>query len=126
MRVGVSAPIPLLICYFQRSAKLQIIFDKEADNKALAWLGYYIGRYIYIIDAYKDIEKDLKTKGYNPFIAMYGTNLNKDEFKEAVKASITFTLSEVSNAYALLDIKKNKELLDNIIYLGLRKNLDNL
>ncbi len=105
---------------------LESIFDKDADNKSLAWLGYHIGRYIYIIDAYKDIEKDLKNKSYNPFIAMYGTNLNKEDFKEAVKASITFTLSEISNASALLDVKKNKELLDNIIYLGLRKNLDNL
>ncbi|MBR5518238.1 MAG: hypothetical protein IKV86_04345 [Clostridia bacterium] len=105
---------------------LESIFDKDDDNKSLAWLGYHIGRYIYIIDAYKDIEKDLKNKSYNPFIAMYGTNLNKEDFKEAVKSSLTFTLSEVSNAYALLDIKKNKELLDNIIYLGLRKNLDNL
>ena len=105
---------------------LEGIFDKDANNKALAWLGYHIGRYIYIIDAYKDIEKDLKSKSYNPFVSMYGKNLNKEDFKEAVKSSLTFTLSEVSNAYALLDIKKNKELLDNIIYLGLRKNLDEL
>ncbi|MBQ7953247.1 MAG: hypothetical protein IJ332_00685 [Clostridia bacterium] len=103
---------------------LEVIFDKDGNNKAIAWLGYHIGRFIYIVDAYKDIEKDLKTKSYNPFIEMYGTNLKKDDFKEAVKTSLTFTLSEISNAYNLLDIKKNKELLDNIIYLGLRKNLD--
>ncbi len=103
---------------------LESIFDKESNNRALAWLGYHIGRFIYIVDAYKDIEKDLKYKSYNPFIEMYGNNLNKDDFKESVKASLTFTLSEISNAYNLLNIKKNKELLDNIIYLGLRKNLD--
>lgn len=105
---------------------LESIFNKDGNNKAVAWFGYHIGRYIYIIDAYKDIEKDLKTKSYNPFIAMYGTELKKEDFKESVKTSLTFTLSEISNAYNLLDIKKNKELLDNIIYLGLRKNLDEL
>lgn len=103
---------------------LENIFDRNGDNKALAWLGYHTGRFIYIVDAYKDIDKDLKHKSYNPFIEMYGAELNKDDFKEAVKASLTFTLSEISNAYALLDIKKNKELLDNIIYLGLRRNLE--
>lgn len=103
---------------------LESLFDLNSNNKSLAWLGYHIGRFIYIVDAYKDIEKDLKTKSYNPFIEMYGENLKTDDFKESVKNSLIFTLSEISNAYSLLDIKKNKELLDNIIYLGLRKNLD--
>lgn len=105
---------------------LKSIFDKDANNKALAWLGYHTGRYIYILDAYKDIEDDIKHKSYNPFVEMYGINLNKEELRENIKNSLTFTLSEISNAYNLLDIKKNKELLDNIIYLGLRKNLDEI
>lgn len=103
---------------------LEGIFDLNGDNKALAWLGYHIGRFIYIVDAYKDIEKDLKSKSYNPFIEIYGKDLKTEDFKDAVKDSLTFTLSEISNAYNLLEIKKNKELLDNIIYLGLRRNLE--
>ena len=95
------------------------------NNKALAWLGYHIGRFIYIADAYNDIEKDIKNNSYNPFVAMYGKDLKKDDFKAMVVSSLEFTLSEISNAYNLLDIKKNKELLDNIIYLGLRNNLEN-
>ena len=104
---------------------LQGVFDVDGNNKALAWLGYHTGRFIYITDAYNDIEKDLKNKSYNPFIQMYGDQLNKEDFKQSVVDSLTFTLSEISNAYNVLDIRKNKELLDNIIYLGLRRNLDN-
>lgn len=103
---------------------LQGLFDADGNNKALSWLGYHIGRFIYITDAYNDIEKDLKHKSYNPFIQMYGDKLNKEDFKQSVVDSLTFTLSEISNAYNLIDIKKNKELLDNIIYLGLRRNLE--
>ncbi len=95
------------------------------NNKALAWLGYHTGRFIYITDAYNDIERDIKNNSYNPFVAMYGKNLKKDDFKAMVVSSLEFTLSEISNAYNLLDIKKNKELLDNIIHLGLRNNLEN-
>lgn len=105
---------------------LEGIFDAKGQNKALAFLGYHIGRYIYILDAYKDIEDDIKHKNYNPFIEMYGTNFNKEELKENIKNSLIFTLSEISNAFNLLDIKKNRELLENIIYLGLRKNIDEL
>ncbi len=104
---------------------LEPVFDFNGDSKALAWLGYHIGRYIYITDAYMDIDKDLKSKNYNPFIEIYGVKLNKDDFKQEIIKSLTFTLNEISNAYSLLEIKKNKELLDNIIYLGLRRNLDN-
>ena len=95
---------------------LESIFNKDGNNKAVAWFGYHIGRYIYIIDAYKDIEKDLKTKSYNPFIAMHCTELNKEDFKESVKISLTFTLSEISNAYNLLDIKKNKDIYEDWRY----------
>lgn len=103
---------------------LEIVFDKENCNRALAWLGYHIGRFIYITDAYNDIERDIKNKNYNPFVAKFGKELDKSQLNEIVKNSLEFTLSEVSNAYNLLDIKKNKELLDNIIYLGLRQNVD--
>ena len=105
---------------------LEGIFDADGKNKPLSWLGYHIGRYIYILDAYKDIEDDIKKKSYNPFIEMYGKDLDKNVLKESIKTSLTFTLSEISNAFNLLDIKKNRELLENIIYLGLRKNIDEL
>ena len=38
--------------------------------------------------------------------------------------SLYFTLSELSEIYKKLDVKKNKEILDNIIYLGLRAKCD--
>lgn len=103
---------------------LEGVFDAEDNNKALAWLGYHTGRFIYIADAYNDVEKDVKSGSYNPFVSMYGKDLKKEDFKETVINSLEFTLSEISNAYNLLDIKKNKELLDNIIYLGLRRSLE--
>lgn len=105
---------------------LQNVFDIDGNNKALLWLGYHIGRFIYLVDAYNDIDNDLKNKSYNPFVALYGENLDKNALKEAVSGSLTYTLNEISSAYSLLDIKKNKEILDNIIYLGLRQNIDKL
>lgn len=105
---------------------IETVFDRYGDNKALAWLGYHIGRFIYITDAFNDINDDYKNKNYNPFIVMMGENTDKDEIREDVINSLTYTLSEIANAYNLLDIKKNKEILDNIIYLGLRQNLDKM
>ncbi|MGN0395830.1 MAG: DUF5685 family protein, partial [Coprococcus sp.] len=38
-------------------------------EKNLRTIGYYLGKYIYILDAYDDIEKDIKEKCFNPLIS---------------------------------------------------------
>ena len=102
------------------------VFDRRGDNRALHWLGYHIGRYIYIVDAFKDFEMDV-TKGlYNPFAAAGRTADDIGRLRLEVQQRLTYTLQEIANAYELLSIERNKELLDNIIYMGLRKTLDTL
>lgn len=103
---------------------LKVLFapDFIADeNKAriLSHIGYLLGRFIYIIDAYEDMEKDKKKKNFNPFL------LSKDppDVGELLD-SLTFDLSSMANTYELLDLKINKPILDNIIYLGLSGVLD--
>ncbi|MBQ9600132.1 MAG: hypothetical protein IJR33_10055 [Clostridia bacterium] len=86
----------------------------EAERRALAWLGYNIGRWIYIIDAYNDIEKDRKKGSYNLFLCRESVD------KNAVDKSLTFTLENAASAYNLLKIKRNGAILDNILYDALK------
>lgn len=90
------------------------IFDyKDAENKeVLKYMGYTLGRWIYIIDAIDDFAKDEKKGSYNPFSC-------KKEIEESLP-SLWYNLSETAKAYELLDIKRNKGLTDNIIYYGLK------
>ncbi|MEF9951317.1 MAG: DUF5685 family protein [Clostridium sp.] len=103
----------------------ECIFDINGDNPALRVLGYNIGKWIYILDAFDDIDKDVKEKGFNPLFYRFNYDFNEDivEFKNRIRDNIEFTLirclSEASNAVELLDIKKNNEIINNIIYLGL-------
>ena len=91
-------------------------FVPVLQKKQLYYLGYYIGRWIYLIDAIADFEKDKKKGSYNPYVLKY-ESLNKE--KENLELSMTFTLENAAAAYELLNIKRNKEILDNIIYAGL-------
>ena len=96
-------------------------------SPTLSSIGYNIGRFIYIADAYKDIETDIKNNSYNPYVCAYDKEyLFKDEFKKTVMGSLNMTLSAISDEYRQLKIQKNKEILDNIIYLGLRSAYDSL
>jgi len=101
----------------------------EAERKTLGWLGYNLGRWIYIIDAYDDIEKDYSRKAYNPLISQYGFDGNdikgfKETIKEKADFILTYSLSEAEKAYSLLTIEKNKGILDNILYSGLIARTD--
>ena len=100
------------------------LFDRDGNNLPLATVGYHIGRFIYFTDAYMDLEHDQKKKNYNPFLAKSENKVKKEDLKKELVPALTYTLSEIANAYELLTIHKNKELLDNIIYLGLRKTVE--
>ena len=107
---------------------LEILFtpdfiEDEDKKRILAWLGYNIGRWIYIIDAYNDLEKDVKKNDYNTFKAKYedkNAQEIKDTIRENLYTSMTFTLENAASAYNLLEIYKNKEVLDNIMYVALK------
>lgn len=98
--------------------------DLEKNKRLLKWFGYNIGKWIYIIDAYDDVEKDIKNKNYNPILNQFCYNNEKvpefrDRIRENIGFTLTYSLSEVGKAFELLDIKKNKDILENIIYGGM-------
>jgi hypothetical protein len=95
---------------------------EENTKKVLGWLGYNIGRWIYILDAYDDMDIDIKENNYNPIIAQYGGKVKKEE----IEFVLTYTLDSISKTYELLNIEKNKGILENIIFLGMRSKMDNI
>ena len=77
-------------------------------------LGRKIGGFVYIADAWDDREGDAKKGRYNIFV------LSKpDEPGEMCAAMLDMYINSAVLAYDLLDIRLNKPLLDNVMYLGL-------
>ncbi len=91
----------------------------ESERRIFSWFGYNIGRWIYVIDAVNDMEKDYKKGNYNPFNAAFSDD-DYDEYvknvRESKKVTLTFTLENAASAYELSDIRKNNSLLDGLIY----------
>ncbi len=83
--------------------------------------GYNIGRFIYLIDAIDDYEKDFKDGNYNPYIAKFGSD--RDAALQSAEMSIMITLSQAAEQYEKIKKYKNKEILDNIVYFGLRQKV---
>lgn len=104
---------------------------KESDRLVLKQIGYHLGKWIYLIDALDDLEKDAKNGTYNPLFLRFSFEKENEsllEFKNRISKQVEFNLlqylSEISKAFALLEIKQNKGILENIIYLGLLRQTD--
>lgn len=98
---------------------LALCSEDEIGKRVLERLGYCIGRYIYILDAACDFQEDVKKKSYNVFInSEYKTELSDDD-KKKITEQLYFCVNEAGKAFELLDFKKFKTILGNIVYLGL-------
>jgi len=99
--------------------------NDEKQKKALGWIGYNLGKWIYLLDAFDDLEDNIKSGAYNPLLIQFQYKHEesiqdfKDRIREKTDFNLVYTLSEMEKAFSLLDIKKNKSILENIVYRGL-------
>ena len=96
-----------------------------AMKEALGWIGFNLGKWVYLLDAYDDIEDNIKSGSYNPLLTQFQYEGKEDipSFKHRIREETEFTLvyslSEMEKAFSLLELQKNQGILENIIYRGL-------
>lgn len=79
-------------------------------------LGFYIGKFIYLMDAYEDYEADQKKNCYNPLV--YMEKENDQEFDTFCKLLLTSMMSECAKSFERLPILLHADILRNILYSG--------
>lgn len=89
------------------------IFLLIKDDENFGRLGYLLGRWVYLIDACDDFDKDKKSGSFNAF-----------ESKKAAKESCNSTAAELQNAYAKVEFRDFAPIISNVIFLGLKDSLD--
>ena len=89
----------------------------EKKKRIASTIGMYTGRWIYLVDAADDLEKDKKRGEYNPFIH-YGA-----VSAETAEAALTMELRPIETALSLIDYGDRgiESILQNMIYLGMPK-----
>lgn len=86
--------------------------DEWKDN--LERLGFFLGKFIYLMDAYEDIEQDIKKGTYNPLKKRY----EEPGFEEECRQILTMMMSECCKEFEQLPILQNVDILRNILYSG--------
>lgn len=94
----------------------------ESATEYTRKLFYGVGKWVYLIDALDDYDKDVKKKNYNPFVSAYKAP-TKDEMLAKNREEVDFVFKSVfaENAECLKNIKFyfNTDLTDNIILRGM-------
>lgn len=95
----------------------------DTQKRVLERFGYCLGRWVYLMDAVDDLQKDLEKGRYNPYIL--SRHLQKgdaDGVKEARDYSLytlNACLAECKAAYDLLEIHRFDGILRNILEEGM-------
>lgn len=90
--------------------------DGQVGQAALSQMLYHIGRWIYLIDAWDDLEDDRKHGAYNP-ILMRGDDTEKG--KQALQETLSASLAAASDAAHWQEFGVWTPLVENIVSLGL-------
>lgn len=97
-------------------------YGLNGEKKTIAEnCGYHIGRFIYIADAFDDLEEDDKSGNYNPLILRYGSAENARVHADEIKETLYDSLNAFSNFYALAvhePLNGIDRLIFNITELG--------
>lgn len=96
-------------------------------------IGYHLGKWIYLIDAFDDIEENLKDKSFNPLIIQFGYDPGKEtvdgfreRIRERVETNLLLYLAEIAKCCGSLNFKKNQGLIENIVYFGLMRKTEEI
>lgn len=96
---------------------------KPEDARPLERMGYCIGKWVYLIDAAADLERDLQTGNYNPLrFTAEGAEPDAGFIRQAQEraiANMNVCVAEAGRAFELLDIRRYRGILENVVYLGL-------
>lgn len=95
---------------------LACIYEYQDDvwKTTLSKMGYFLGKFIYIMDAYEDLDLDIKKNNFN---VLKDKEININEILEMMMA-------ECTSYFERLPILDNADLLRNILYAGIWTKLN--
>ena len=101
-------------CFGKILAEIFVYREDEWKDE-VKQIGFMLGRFIYILDAYDDLEKDEKKGSFNPFLKKY----KNPGFDEWIRDILTLAASSCAREFEKLPIIENIEILRNILYSGI-------
>ena len=94
------------------------VYKEDMWEQELRNFGFYLGKFIYIMDAYDDLQEDLKTGPYNPLKAVKKNSKDDNDYENTVQQILVMMMAEATAAFEKLPLLWDSEILRNILYSG--------
>lgn len=91
--------------------------EPAARQRGIGQILYHVGRWVYLADAFDDLDEDRTQGNYNPLLARYGPH--PEEQQESLRETMHASLGLANTAFALLDWGVWETLLGHILHTGL-------
>ena len=96
------------------------------QSLALERFGYFLGRWVYLMDAADDLERDRKAGSFNPFVRRLGLEGEKELTQEQREQADLFcnqalnaTMAQMLPPFHLVELAQFGPILENVIEKGL-------
>lgn len=95
--------------------------EHHVDERVLHRFGYFLGRWVYLMDAVDDLPKDVQSGDYNPFVLAWNLSAESDfaAAREQAAGLLNSCIYEMQAAFALLPVRHYAGVLENTVSLGL-------
>ncbi len=99
------------------SAAADSLPDDHPNRRPMEQLLYHLGRWIYLVDAWDDLEEDEEKGRYNPLTARFGADVR--EQRDYFETTVTHSARLAASAANLMLLGEWAPIVENVIYLGL-------
>lgn len=91
--------------------------EGENTRRVLEQLLYHLGRWVYLMDAWDDLDEDRKKGRYNPLEARFQGQAREN--RDYLETTATHSLRLMGSAEGLLELGDWAPVVENILYIGL-------
>ncbi|MCR4896745.1 MAG: DUF5685 family protein [Lachnospiraceae bacterium] len=90
-------------------------YRKDEWEDELQRIGYNLGKFTYLVDAYEDIYDDVKKGYYNPL----KERLEDPGFEADARTTLTLIMADCCKDFEILPLVEEVDILRNILYSGI-------
>lgn len=100
-------------CFGRLMAEL-FIWKEDIWEKTLRKMGFYLGKFIYLMDAYEDLPEDRKKNRYNPLKEL----AKRPDYEAQMEQILRMMIAESTVRFEQLPCLVDVDILRNILYDG--------
>lgn len=100
-------------CFGRLMAEM-FVYREDLWEERLREMAFFLGKFIYIMDACEDLDKDLQVGSYNPLKVLS----QREDYEEQCRELLCMMIAECSAQFETLPCLLDIDILRNILYDG--------